>query len=130
MEIKLTPKESEDFFHTALCNGLGYISGHGLELFVDEDKYRKAKQTLQEQGIPSNCYEDVLMQVLRQGDALTLVDEEGGDYTADITLDMVHTRVSNVFPVRHLLDMYNENDDAETADVIIQYVAYNDIIFG
>jgi len=130
MEIKLTPQESEDFFHTALCNGLGYISGYGLELFVDDDKYRKAKQTLQEQGDSSNCYEDVLMQVLRQGDALTLVDEENGDYTADITLDMVHTRVSNISPVRHLLNMINQNDDAETADVIIQYVAYNDIIFG
>lgn len=129
MQILLTPQESEDFFHTALCNGLSYISGYGLELTYNEDDYMKAKQSLKEQGTPSNCYEDVLMQILRQGDTLTLADEEDGDYTQEITLDMVHTRVSNV-PYNHLMNMINEDDDAETADVIIQWVAYNDIIFG
>jgi hypothetical protein len=130
MQILLTPQESEDFFHTALCNGLHYFDGYGLELIYNEDDYKRAKQSLKEQGTSSICYEDVLMQILRQGNTLTLTDIEcDGDYNADITLDMVHTRVSNV-PYNHLMNMINEDDDAETADVIIQYVAFNDIIFG
>lgn len=130
MQILLTPQESEDFFHTALCNGLSYIDGYGLELTYNEDDYKRAKQSLQEQGTSSICYEDVLMQILRQGNTLRIVDHEcDGDYTRGITLYMVHTRVSNV-PYNHLMNMINEDDDAETADVIIQYVAFNDIIFG
>jgi hypothetical protein len=125
MQIILTPQESEEFFLSALCNGLEYISGHGLSLFIDEDQYRKAKESLR----LGACYEDVLMQILRQGDALTLVDEEGGDFSTDITLDMVHNRMSSV-PITHLMNMYNEDDDAETADVIIQWVAYQEVIFG
>jgi len=33
-------------------------------------------------------------------------------------------------PMRHLMNMINENDDAETADVIIQQVFLNEIVYG
>jgi hypothetical protein len=76
------------------------------------------------------CFEDVLMEMLRMGKTLTMVDEEGeGDNNSTITLKDVHERVSNT-PVRHLMDMINEDDDADTADVIIQTVFFNEIIFG
>jgi hypothetical protein len=72
------------------------------------------------------------MEMLRMGYSLIMVDEEGDgdeDSNSTITLKDVHERVSKA-PVRHLMDMINENDDAETADVIIQQVFFNDIIFG
>ena len=131
MKIILEPQESETMFHTALCNGLSYISGYGLVLETDEQDYQAAKQSLKsknpDQGI---CYEDVLLEVLRLGKSLTLVDEEGdGEMNSTISLSDVHERVSQT-PISHLTNMITENDDAETADVIIQTVFYKDIIFG
>ena len=126
MQILLTPQESEDFFLNALCNGLSYFDGYGLELTYNQDAYNKAKQTLR-QGV---AWEYILMQILRQGDTLRIVDHEcDGEYSRDITLADVHTHVPTA-PMSRLLDMYNEDDDAETADVILQWVAYQEIIFG
>jgi hypothetical protein len=125
MEIKLNQKEAEEFFHTALCNGLGYMSGYGLDLTFEKADYEEARKKLE-----SPCYEDVLLQILRDGKGLTMVDEEcEGEYTRTITLADVHARVDKT-PLRFLLQMVEENDDAETADVIIQTVFYEDIIFG
>jgi hypothetical protein len=131
MEIKLTPQESEEYFYNALCNGLGYMSGYGLSLDFSDDDYREAKTKLgrESPGI-FLAFEDVLMEMLRMGKTLTMVDEEGDeDTTFTITLKDVHERVSNA-PARHILDMINENDDADTADVIIQQVFFNEIVFG
>ena len=132
MQILLTPQESEDFFHRALCNavGTGYMEGYGLNFTYNATDYEKAKETLKTQSISAPAWEDVLMQILRQGDVLLVEDYEcDGEYNVDITLDMVHDRVRNA-PQEHLMNMYNEDDDAETADVILQWVAYQEIIFG
>jgi len=125
MEIILTHKESEEFFYNALCNGLGYIQHYGLELDYKKADYQSAKSKLE-----SLCYEDVLMQILKDGNILTLTDIEcDGEYTRSITLDDVHSRVQKT-PIGFLMDMINENYDAETCDVVIQSVFYGDIIFG
>jgi len=126
MKISLTPLESETYFHNALCNGLSYVcSGYGLNIDFKKSEFLAAKSKL-----TSPCYEDVLLQILKDGGKLTLLDLEGdGDQTSSITINEVHERVQSADP-RHLLDMIEENDDAETADVIIQTVFYNEMIFG
>ena len=131
MKIILEPQESEKMFHNALCNGLSYISGYGLTLEVDEQDYKAARQKLKsEKPNETICYEDVLLEVLRMGNTLSMLDEEGeGENDSTISLSDVHERVSQT-PIRFLTDMIKENDDAETADVIIQTVFYQDIIFG
>ena len=131
MRIELTPQEAESYFYNALCNGLGYVeSGYNLELKFNAEHYKDAKKTLQEKTPNEQvCYEDVLMQILRQGNALSLADCEGGEGTATIYLKDVRERVEKT-PMRHLMNMINENDDAETADVIIQQVFLNEIVYG
>ena len=131
MKIILEPQESETMFHTALCNGLSYISSHGITLEADEQDYKAARQKLKsEKPNEMICYEDVLLEVLRMGKTLTMLDEEGeGENDSTISLSDVHERVSQT-PIKFLTDMITENDDAETADVIIQTVFYKDIIFG
>ena len=125
MKITLTPQESEEYFYNALCNGLGYVEGYGLGLDYKNQDYNAAKDKL-----TNPCYEDVLMQMLRDGNELTLIDHEGeGDMTRSITIEDVHEQVQNT-PLHHLTNMIEENDDAETADVIIQTVFYNEIVFG
>jgi hypothetical protein len=129
MEIKLTNEEAEQYFFNALCNGLGYVeSGYGIELTYTKEDYVKAKKSLQEKTKDA-CHEDVLLEILRTGGALKMVDHESGEDTKVITLADVHERVAKT-PIDHLNDMINENDDAVTADVIIQVVFYEDVIFG
>ena len=125
MTVNLTTTESEEYFYNALCNGLSYISDYGLAVDFEKKEYDAAKVKLN-----NPCYEDVFMQILRDGGTLTLVDEEGeGDMTRTITLKDVHERVPKT-EMSHLMDMVNENDDATTADVILQTVFFNEIIFG
>lgn len=128
MEIKLTTEESEKYFHNALCNGLGYMcSGYDLELYYNNDEYKLSKNKLLESGSDA-CLEDVWLQMLKDGYILTIVDK-GQDEFSEITLSKVHERVQKT-PIRHLMDMINEQDDAVTADVILQTVIYNEVIFG
>jgi len=125
MKVTLTKKESEDLFYTSLCNGIEYICGYGLELDYSDYDYQNAKSKLE-----SSCYEDLLMQILRDGGELKLVDHEyDGEYNKSITLKDVHNKVQET-PLKHLIDAINENDDACTADVILQTVFYGEIIFG
>lgn len=127
MKITLTPKESEQYFYNALCNAVGtnYMDGYGLEMSFFNRDYLAAKEKLQ-----SPCYEDVLMQILRDGKKLTFVDNESeGDMTRSITLADVHERVQ-LTPFQHLKDMIEENDDATTADVILQTVFFQEVVFG
>lgn len=131
MKVQLTPEESETHFFDALCNGLQEMQYYGLELQYSDEDYEAAKDILKEKSGENTtiCYEDVLMQILRMGKSLSLVDLEGGEDSSSITLKDVHERVSNT-PIRHLMDAINENGDAITADVIIQTVFLNDVIYG
>ena len=69
------------------------------------------------------------MEILRGGGVLTLEDREGNEDSASITLQEVHDRVA-LTQLNHLMNMINEEDDAETADVILQTVFLQDIVYG
>ena len=125
MTINLTTQESEEYFYNALCNGLSYVSDYGLRIDYKDKHYAQAKSKL-----TSPCFEDVLMQILRDGNTFGLEDLEcDGEYSKQITLEDVHTKMSKV-NLERLMEMINENDDAETADVIIQTIFYDEVIFG
>lgn len=125
MKITLTPEESENIFHTALCNALHYVeSSYGLSLEYDVIAYKKASKKLE-----SPCHEDVLIQILKDGNTLTLVDWEDNFYNSKITLSDVHERVQ-MSPTKMILEMLNETDDADTGDCIIQSVFFKEVIFG
>lgn len=130
MKIILSQEESLKFFYNALCNGLDYVcSGYSLSLYYTGKDYKQARDNLsKELGSESFCFEDVLIQILKDGNKLTLIDEESDEKHA-ITLDDVYNKVSEA-PVKHLLDMVNEHDDAVTADVILQTVFLGEIVFG
>ena len=132
MKVVLEPRESEEYFFNALCNGAGWIGGYGLKLDCLNHEYSEARDRLKEKFGEDRtvCVEDVWMEILRQGGTLTLIDQEyGGEYTKSIKLADVHERVANT-PIDHLMDMIEERDDAITADCIIQTVFYSEVIFG
>ena len=129
MNINLTHEESEAHFYNAICNGLGELKYYDLDLDYDAKEYKAAKQQLNtKQPDTQACWEDVLMEMLRSGNTLWIVDENDNE-RHPITLDLVHERVQQT-PTRHLMNAINENDDATTADCIIQTVIYGDVIYG
>ena len=129
MNINLTHEESEAHFYNAICNGLGELKYYDLDLDYDAKEYKAAKQQLNtKQPDTQACWEDVLMEMLRSGNTLWIVDEND-DERHPITLDLVHERVQQT-PVNHLMNAINENDDATTADCIIQTVIYGEVIYG
>jgi hypothetical protein len=128
----MKPELSESIFHAALCNGLAYtLSGYGLSLGYSKAEYAAAKEVIKSQNPNETvCYEDVLLQILKSGGTLTLIDEEGeGKYNSTITLQSVHDLVPQT-PLRSLANYEDENDDAEDADAVLQTVFYEEIIFG
>ena len=125
MKIILTPEESEEYFYNALCNGLDYFHGYGFDLDYDADQYYEAREKLK-----SPCFEDVLMQLLRDGGQLIFKDVENeGDMTRIVTLKDIHERVQNA-PIKTLTEMADQEDDAITADIILQTVLFNEILLG
>jgi len=131
MKIVLTPAEAEDIFYNSLCNavGTGYMEGYGLELQADRGQYKNCREHLESLG-KSTCYEDVLMQILRDGGSLTFVDHEGdGDMTQSITMKEVHERVEKT-PLFNITNIHEGHDDASDADVVLQTVFFEEVIFG
>ena len=129
MKILLTPQESEQHFYDAMCNGLNELGYYDLELDYDDNEYHETKHKLNavSPGILV-CYEDVLMEMLREGKSLHIVDVNE-DERFPITLQLVHDRVQET-PHRHLMDSINERGDATTADCILQTVIYGEVIYG
>lgn len=130
MKIVLEKQEAEDLFYNSLCNGLNELSYYGLQLSFFDADYEAAAKKLKDKATSTVCYEDVLMQILRDGKKLSVIDHEmGGDYSVSIDLNDVHERVA-LTPIRHLMDAINENDDAITADCILQSVFFKEVVFG
>ena len=127
MTITLTQQESENLFFDALCNGLYELRYYNLYLNFDDEEYKSSKEKLKASN-QTLCYEDVLMQMLRDGYKLEIIDYNG-DESHYITLDLVHERVAKT-PTRHLMDAINESGDAITADCILQTVIYEEVIYG
>lgn len=125
MKIQLTKEECLTHFHSALCNGLTMLPGYGLELQYSSKEYAASRKKFTDP-----CFEDVLIQMLKDGYTLSILDIEGnGDQNKTINIQDVYSRLPKT-PLNHLSDMINENDDAYTADAIIQTVFYGELIFA
>jgi hypothetical protein len=131
MEIKLTKEEKLNFFYDALCNGLGSLRDYNLQLEFNEEDYFEFKKKLTEENPKiAVCYEDVLMEMIKNGKVLNIIDEGyDGEYNAIISLDTILSNMEKT-PIENLMNIYNENADAWDADVLLQTVLYGEIIFG
>jgi hypothetical protein len=128
MKMQFTPAEMENMFHDALCNGLEglYLCGNVLQ--YDPQQYKQAKSRLKESS-DDVCYEDVLLQILRDGGWLKLVDTENFGDESTISLQNIHTEMPNV-PIKYITQTLDGTGDAFTSEAILQYVFFGEVIFG
>jgi hypothetical protein len=130
MKIQLTQQEAEAIMNNALCDsGIGM---HGLEFTFDKHEYHSSQVRWMKanEGI-SPCYEDVLMQMLRDGYSIGVIDTEGddGEYDKTITMQDVYDRM-NLVHYSRIIQMVEEDYDADTTDVVLQTIFYGEVIFG
>ena len=125
---KISKEKCLELFHTALCNSMMYTEGHGISIDYDVNEYKAAKSKLISNG-EVVAYEDIIIQILKDGNKITIIDEEGGVYTTTISIEDVYERLPDA-PEYAIKQMINEEDDAITGDTILQYVFFNEVLFG
>jgi hypothetical protein len=128
MKIQLTQQEAEAVMYNALCDS--GIHMHGLEFTFDKDVYKASQETWIKANATRPCYEDILMQMLRDGHSIAIIDTEGdGEYDSVITMQDVYERMPLVHYSR-LIQMLEEDYDADTTDVVLQTIFFGEVIFG
>lgn len=123
IEIKFSEQKSLELFKDALSNGLGYLRGYDIEEDYSKKEYQQAREKLE-----TPCYEDVLIQILKDGGSINFVDYEENGITT-IHLEDVINNMPKV-PLKTLLEVLEERGDAISADVILQTIIFGKVIYG
>lgn len=126
MTTKVTTEQALGILHTSISNAIstGYMSGYGLDLQYSEEEYKQSKKALK-----NPCWEDVLIQILKDGGSLIIVGEEGSEEPVSVTLNDVEKRTAEM-PIRLLSTFLEEEDDANTADEYLQLLFFGEQIYG
>ena len=123
--------------YLALTTGLTYFPDYGFHLEYNPTEYKQAREAL-EAGAPrpwdsltnTICIEDIQTQMLVMGFGLTLVDDEGeGDNTQTLNWELIKKNWHHVTDT--IKGEFNdENWDANTADLLMQYILFGEIVYG
>lgn len=133
MKITATLDEKLKLVYDCLCTGLPYFVSYGLELEYSEDEYKTARDSLFasarfDEG--SICVEDVQTEMVRMGFSLIFLDgENDGEEAGRLNLTTLESNWDKV-RAKDLAEWADENYDANTADTIIQCIAFGEIVYG
>jgi len=128
MKIQLEPHEAEKILHTALCNGLGELAYYSVKEDTKKEIYDSAKSRLKSNG-NNIFYEDVLLEVIKHEGKLDFVEDLYEDQKHSIKLSDVHN-MGDIVPVGIIMAFINEEDDADTADTLLQYLLFGEVTYG
>lgn len=123
IEIKFSEQRSLELFQDALANGLIYLLGYNIDIDYSKKEYQQAREKLE-----APCYEDVLVQILKDGGNLNFIDFEEDNLTT-IHLEDVINNMPKV-PLKTLLEVLEEKGDAISADIVLQTIIFGEVIYG
>ena len=128
--IKMTEGFKREVIFNSLCNGLGQLYAYGLELIFNDDDYTEAKKSYYERTkkISGACYEDILLEILTMGKHITFLDNET-DEVFYLTFDLAMQNLDKL-EVERVIQLIDESDDGETADIVLQTCLFGEIVFG
>lgn len=136
LSIIIEAKEEDrlKILHSALCNGWNEMLHFGLECDYDGDDYAAARDTLIAAGNTAEelCFEDILIQLVRNGKTITVSDIELGDEPEVVGyLSLANLNANwDKAPARILLAYINGEDDAWTAVDFMQVISMGEITRG
>lgn len=124
-ELKITTENIVDCVLSCEAGGFDYWG----ELCSDEKDYEAARQRLaeREKADMKPCHEDVLAEILESGGKLTVYDRED-DKDHELTLEKLLNGWKK-YAEDHNADDFDEYDGI-SADCIMQYVIFGDVIYG
>lgn len=130
MKLQLEQKEIEAVLLDCFCNGgLSELYHSDIDYCYNHKKYEKF-------AVESESYEDNLINLLKGGGRLKFVDMEDEDNVVFLTMELAQKQLSNIEnrtvieSVLKIVDEDNYNADAWDGYNVLQYLLYNDIIFG
>lgn len=130
MKLQLEQKEIEAVLLDCFCNGgLSELYHSGIDYTYNKAKYDKFR-------VDGHFYEDNLINLLKGGGRLKFIDMEDEDNTVFLTMELAQERLTNIEnktvieSILKIVDEDNYNADAWDGYNVIQYLLYNDIIFG
>lgn len=131
-EIKKTI-DLREVLSSVLSDGLHYIGDYGL----DVDYSKRTYQDVAGRMTGNKCWEDVLVQMLIEGHAITFVDTESDDdegMTSELTLEKIQQTITDLYDKNEqfsnsLDSIIAEDYDAGTSDALLQFFLYGEIIF-
>jgi hypothetical protein len=141
MQTIATTEEKLKIVHSCLCSGLPFFVDYGFTLDYNGHEYKKAKKSLEAQqaagtwkspfDLDDICIEDVQTEMLRMGFTLKFKGGEGNksSHITPLNLEVIEKNWDKINQ-RHLADMVNENDDANTADIIMQGILFGEEVYG
>ena len=130
VSIKLTEGFKKEILFNSLCNGLGQLQCYGLELIFNDEDYTEAKKSYYKRNNQNSvaCYEDILLEILTMGKHLSFLDNET-DEVFHLSFELALSNLDKL-EVERVIQLIDETDDGETADVVLQTCLFGEIIFG
>lgn len=119
-----TKRETLKIFHGALCDGLGTLMYYDLEFTFNDAQYQLSRRKLRK-----CCYEDVLMQMLKDGFPLRLKDMSDDTRAWTLTMKLLIKRLPTV-DLATLAEAISGEGDSKSADIILQTCFFGKVIYG
>jgi N12 class adenine-specific DNA methylase len=138
MKIEFSKEDAEKILYDSFCNG-GLTELCFSDVFICLDKepnltnYKNSKDRLKERNTHTICREDVLIEILKNGQEIVFIDEND-DLMVKLTLQSSlnnFNELCNEDKIRlsHLLDDDNYNVDAWNYYEALQYALYKKVLY-
>ena len=129
--INITKKITDGDLINILCGATGSACSWCSDINFDNNCYKKAKNNLIEvyKNNKDICYEDVLLQMLKNGDVITFYDEED-DEEFLLSLDVFIKGIERYMSSDDCSSMDIDEWDDIDFDGVIQYAFFNELVFG
>ncbi len=105
--------------YNALCNGMFYFDSYGIHTKIVNPNAYKA--------IDTDIREDRMIKYIADGWVIEILD--GDETVGNLGLDNLEANFDKV-PKGTILDFLQENDDADTADIFLQTIAFGEVVYG
>lgn len=130
--INITRKITDDDLVGILCGVTGSACVYWCdEIIYNQENYKRAKQQLIDTGAREIdiCYEDVILQLLKNGDTITFYSSENEEEYS-LSCDLLIKGIERYMSSNDCEDIDIDMWDDEDYDAVIQYALFNEFVYG
>ena len=118
----------------AMASGFYFFDGYELYLkpTYNSAQYKIAAQTLKDANpvdADDICHEQVQIALLKQGHKIQVHDHRDDALVGSISLGNLYLHWNKI-PLFRLMAIHDETDDVLDTDIIIQVIAFGEVVYG